>query len=356
MTTPTLPEAKSVTIQDVAAAAGISTATVSRALNGKARVSQQTRATVQQLAHELGFRPDPGAQQLSRGRAHDTVGLFALTLDLGVGTEKIRTIQGLLSERGYDVPLYTYGHFGCWESHEQCEMLGLLRRQKPRAVVCHTAGLESVALEELLRYQDEGGVLVCYNYGEARELPCDQVTFDEDETMYRAARHLLDLGHSRIGLFMAGFNRPFGAQLRGFERALCESGYAVRRDWLFNGNQFVSSEQNGVLAAQQFLALRERPEALCLLNDAAAVAFIATVRGAGMEVPRDLSIVGYDDRPLAAFCWPPLTTVTHPVKAIAETVVELLLDRLENRYSGAPRQRNFVGDLVVRQSAIARSN
>nr|MBC7612692.1 LacI family DNA-binding transcriptional regulator [Pseudopedobacter sp.] len=153
-----------ITMQDVAREVGVSKMTVSYALNGTGRMSEKTRQAVLEAAQRLGFERNPHAQRLSNGRSNNTVGLFSLWFDFGVGTQKMQLIQNTLNERGFDVPIYGAGLRDCREANAQAAALSVIRRQKPDALVCSTAGLHEKALEELRRYQNEGGVLVCYDH------------------------------------------------------------------------------------------------------------------------------------------------------------------------------------------------
>lgn len=339
------------TLEDLAASLGISRSLASRAFTGNGSIAPKTREKVLQKAQELGYRPNPNAQRLAGGRCLDTIGLFSLGLDFGVTTEKIQTIQRLLAEQGFHVPLYAYGDYSPIETKRQAELMNALLRQQPRAIVCATRGLEPEALEGLTRFQDEGGIVVCYDY--PSELACDQVVFDREDNNYQTARHLLELGHRDLGLYMEGEAKPHsamklsGARVQGFKRALGEFGMSVNPQWMFYGGLY---EQGGKALAKQFLALNARPTGMCIINDRAASAFINEVQRAGVRVPDDVSVIGHDNQSVADCCAVPLTTATHPVQEIAQSVVEMLLSRFDGSYQGDARQKNVRGTLIERQS------
>lgn len=229
-----------------------------------------------------------------------------------------------------------------------------LCRQRPRAIACFTGDLEGDALRELETFQARGGTVVCFDYPVS--LSCDAVHFDRADNTYQAVRHLVGLGHRRIGFtFDDARNTGAAPQRRmGFERALREMNVPLQSDWIFPGLLDDSRfEQGGCDLADRFLALGDKPTALCNLPDLAAVSFIARAREAGgVRVPHDLSVVANDDTPLARYAAVPLTTTTHPVEQIACAVVELLTDRLENGGKAMPPRQIVVrGALVERQSA-----
>ena len=339
---------KTVTIQDVARAVGVAKSTASAALNDKYGVAPGTREAVLQAARELGFEVNPLAQRLAHGRSDNTIGLFCRDLDVGVGTRKINRIQQLLAEQGFDVPIHACGYHGA-DAAMQSELMSNLRRQKPRAIVGAVGGLHADVLAQLERYQSEGGLVVCYDH--AAPLGCDQVVFDREDNVYRSARHLLELGHREIGLFIHGRNgiADNAPRVAGFRRALREYNAPCRDEWLFDGALY---EEGGAQMAARFLALPQRPTAMCIVNDYAAVAFISQLLEAGVRVPQDVSVVGHDNVAGAPYAAVPITSVSHPVEEIAAQVVELLSSRLEG-FEGGPRRVTVRGELVVRRSAAA---
>jgi DNA-binding LacI/PurR family transcriptional regulator len=339
---------KRVTIRDVALAAGVDKATVSYALSGKRQVTEKTREAVLKAARELGYRPNPHAQRLSNGGCTKTIGLFSLGLDLGVATSKIQIIQRLLSQQGFDVPLYAYGAYGGGEHVNQVELMRTLCMQGPRAIVCITTGLQAEAMQELQNYMEQGNLVVCFDL--PTSLPCDHVIFDREDNTYQAARHLLELGHRDLGYYAHGPHRVHDVRRNGFCRALQEWEVPVNQQWLFSGGLY---GEGGIQLARQFLQLASRPSGLCITNETVAAMFIHEIQNAGLRVPQDVSVVSHDDLPIAQCCAVPLTTVTHPVEEIASHVVNMVSSRLHGEYEGAPRETVVRGSLVQRQSAIA---
>lgn len=343
---------KKTTLLDVARAAGVSKTTASQALNGKGWVAPATREAVQRLAREMGYEADPLAQRLSNGRCAKTVGYFTLDLDLSGRTRQMQVIQAELSDRGFSVPIYAYGYRGCGDLQNQLALVKALLAQRPVAIVCNTSGVRPEVLEYLARFIDEGGIVVAYGYGVAANLPCDQVVFDEAHSTYLAARHLLDLGHRELGLFNVGQRVPEGAMLEGYVRALGEFGIDVKPEWLFRNEGILRYEEEGEVLAQHFLQMKNRPTGMVIANDYSAVAFVSTLMRAGIYVPRDVSVVGDDDHPIARHCIVPLTTVTYPLERIAQELVSCLTSRLDGNKQAA--QHIWVrGEFVERESASA---
>jgi DNA-binding LacI/PurR family transcriptional regulator len=341
---------KAATLQDVANLAGVTKMTVSNVLRGKGRVSETTRQAVRQAMQQLHYMPNPLAQRLSSGRAANQIDLYALNLDDGVGLQKLKLIQNGLMVRGFDVPIHSHDFHGAHNGapDRKVELMRKLRRSCPRAVVCATTGVDDAVLGELESYLREGGQAVCYD--EEVALACDQVVFDVEHGIGNAARQLLELGHRRLGLFEQGRSEPRAAIRRGFERALREFDSGAGQAQYFGSA--LAAEEAGAELARSFLRLKvsERPTGMIVINDRAAFTFMVEVARSGVLVPRDLSVIGHDDLPVAKFCPTPLTSISYPVEDIASHVVELLLSRIEGEYSGAARRKVVVGELAQRQS------
>lgn len=356
-------ELRVTTMQDIAQELGLTKATVSYALNGKGRLSSATRQAVLETAQKMDFRPNPHAQRLTNGRCYDTVGLFTFNLDLGVTTRKLQLLQKLLAERGYRAPIHVCGGgLSVPDAQFQAEAMNNLRLQRPLAIICNTLGLHSEALQELRHYIAEGGVAVCYDV--PVDVECDQILFDREHNTHAATRHLLELGHRRIA-FHGGWETPNPLRLAGYRRALDEFGVEMQPEWLLRGEhtsgrheeQGGYDEENGARLVDLFLGLSSRPTAACITDDAVAAAFVAELGRRRVRVPDDVSVIGQDDLPLAAYLSAvPLSTVSQPVEAIADQVVHMLAERLAGHAPAAGRRKTLYGELIRRQSTAPIPN
>lgn len=328
--------------------------TVSLALSGKGNISALTRTRIADAARELGYEPNPLAQRLAQGHRNDTVAIFTGVLDVGLSSEKLLRIQQTLSASGLEAPIHVSDHRQDGGA-TQAAQIRQLRRQRPRAIICATQRVDGRVLPELQTYIREGGVVVSYDT--PIPLECDQVLFDREVNAYRAAHHLLERGHRKLGLGVSdqrpnhadGATDPVSARIRGFRRALQEFGLEPRPEWLFYNPTY---ERGGAEMAQRFLALKERPTALCIVNDYVAMAFMCEILRAGVRVPEDVSLMGHDNQPIARYCPVPLTSVSQPYEAIADAVAGLLLSRLQSADPSAepPRTISLEGELIERSS------
>lgn len=331
-------------MQDVASALGVTRSTVSRALNGHARISEETRTAVMEVARNMGFEPNLQAQRLKNNHRENTIFLFSYQVDYHSGSHKLRLIQSLLRSRGYAAPIYIFNE--AEEDGQQAEHLKHLRRERPRAIVLNSATIDDRDAQEIERYVDTGGIVICYDFDVP--LDCDRIVFDREHNTYIAVQHLLELGHRDIGFY---FNRSSKSTARwsGIVSAMREYSAPIREEWLFDG---MGEEAAGADLAHKYLGLAQRPSAMCIINDVTATAFIAELQRHGLRVPRDLSVVGHDDLPAGRyFNSVQLTSAAQPINEIAASVVNLLDQRFSDANTGQPQHIVVRGELKPRESS-----
>jgi len=346
------PLSKTVTLEHVANAAGITKAAASYALTGKPEVSESTRKRVLQIAKELGYQPNLHAQRLSSGICRGMVGLFSLDLDMGVATYLVSDLHRELHQLGFDSPVYTYGiSQESKDSKEQnsdaVHLLETLCQQRPEGMICSTWRLPASALPALAKYQKGRGTLVTVR--QETQLECDQVIFDRKQNTYLATRHLLEMGHRQIGFCDFNARVPSDPRTRGFTAAFHEFNIEPNPAWMF---QTDSREIGGVRLAEEFLALQKRPTALCIVNDTQAAACVHQLLRAGVKVPEDVSVISLDGLAASEFGMVKLTTVTQPIAEMATQAVQFMLERLRGDNRDDPRKAIFSGELVIRESVM----
>jgi DNA-binding LacI/PurR family transcriptional regulator len=343
-----------ITIKDVAAALGIHKSTVSVALSGKGAISTYTRKRIIMTAREMGYEPNPIAQRLATGVKNNVVAILCGKLNTGISTEKLFAIQSMLNDAALESAIYTSSHSKSASAQLQGTTAHHICLQRPRALIVNTPFDTPHVFEELQSYINKGGLIVSYD--SAVPLECDQIIFDREDNAYQTTRYLLERGHRKIGLSLSFLNiSPAIAsqflrdqRFLGYKRALDERGITVREDWLFENRTY---ELGGQDLAQRFLALDERPTAMCIVNDYVALAFMCEVIEAGLRIPEDVSVIGHDNQPVAAYCPAPLTSATQPYLQISKMVVDTLLTRL-NGDASSPMNIVIKGDIVERKSVI----
>jgi LacI family transcriptional regulator len=334
------------TIHELAKELGISATTVSSALTGNGRISEHTRRRVLEAAAEAGFLPNPHARRFRWQKSNDTICLLSLGLASGVVVERISSLQRHLAQQGFNSPIHSMG----WvEEKNLVDDMRLMREiclQRPRAIICNVFSFSHKAMCILEQYQDEGGIVVCYDHF-MPEFDC--VVFDEEHNTYTITTHLLELGHRSVLFSHLGSRSPQDPRRRGYMRALKEHGIKPPAEWFFSKANFGVAGGKDVMKA--YLALPQKTTAVCIVNDDTAAAFIGEMQQRGYNIPRDVSVVGHDDSPLAPYAPVPLTTISHPVDDIVHEILQLLDDRLSNSAPSAPQHRIVRGKSAIRQSS-----
>jgi DNA-binding LacI/PurR family transcriptional regulator len=305
-------------IKDVARTVGVSTATVSRALRGLPRVSDETRFRVLQAAAELDYVASPSAAGLASGQTR-AVGVIAPFVTRWFYASVVQGAEELLRESGYDLLLYNLG--GDREARRRVFRTHLLRKRVDAVLVLSLTPTadEVAALTKLDRPVAVVGATVP---------GWSSVRIDDDATARIAMRHLVDLGHRRIG-YIGGsledqldFAAPLD-RLRGYRAAMREAGLRKDRSWEVIGDFTV---RGGLAAMRLLLEADQRPTAVFAASDEMAVGAVHAVREAGLRVPQDISVVGIDDHEMAEFF--ELSTVAQPVHEQGQLAAKLLLDAL----------------------------
>lgn len=345
MSKQTVQKRKAATLNDVAKLAGVAPITVSRVINGEKGVREATREKVSAAVDALNYLPNQAARKLA-------------------GAEVIRI--GLL----YSNPSANYlSEF----------LVGMLNKASLRHVhlvveQCEAGADEAAKAQDLIANVIDGLILpppLCdarwlIDMISKASLPAvavasgrpdkrvSAVRVDDAEAAYRMTRHLISLGHQRIGFIVGNPNQTASSQrLAGFESAMKESGLEITGDLVVQGT---FSYRSGLDAAEMLLQIDPRPTAIFASNDDMAAATVAVAHRLGLDVPGDLTVAGYDDAALATTIWPELTTVRQPISDMAGAAVELLVEQIRARRAGErPAPQHMVMDfaLVRRQSDAA---
>jgi len=325
-----------VSIKDIAEQAGVSHSTVSRALQGTGRMSQETRARIIDLAAEMGYTPDALARSLVRGRTH-TVGVVVTTIADPFVAGIVAGIEEVAGEAGYTVLL------GASHTNPEREMAVVenLRQRRVDAVIVTASRVGDHYREYLQRF---GAPIVLVNNMVQGEY-LYAITCDQNDGAYRAASYLAQLGHHRIA-YVGSATRQHSSSLRqaGYEKALREAGLEVEPN-LCTTPVGKTDVEVGKKALRSLWPLR--PTAIFAYNDLTAVGVMMAAREMGIRIPEDLSLVGFDDIDVTEFVTPPLTTVHQPREAMGRAAMQMALDLLNDK---AILNRTLACKLVVRNS------
>ena len=333
------------TMADVAKLAGVSPMTVSRVMNGKGLVRESTRRKVAEAVAALNYTPNQEARNLA-GSKPIRVGFLYSNPSAGYLSE---FLVGLLSQSGLNnVQLFV----------EKCEA-GQHEEEQTRHLIGN--GLDGIILPPPLC--DSEAVIACVAEAGipavvvACGLPDERVgsvSIDDRKAAYEMTRHLIALGHQRIGFVVGHPNQTASAKrLEGYRAAIEEKGADKSEELVVPG---LFTYRSGLDAAELLLALDERPTAIFASNDDMAAAAVAVAHRLGLDVPGDLTVTGFDDTALATTIWPELTTVRQPIAEMAREAVQSLVRRVRAQREGEDAQPERVGmafELVRRQSDAA---
>jgi LacI family transcriptional regulator len=330
-----------VTIMDVAQEAGVSYATVSRVVNNKGYIKPETRERVMRAVTRLGYVVNQQARSLASGRSQ-VVGLLVPGLETAYIGEIIRGIDEELAGASYDLMLYT--------AHRR-------RTRESAYVATLTQGMADGLLLVLPR--DPGAYLETLRRRGFPYVLIDHQGIDDAgpavgatnrQGGYDATRHLIELGHRRIGFITGSLDLGCSNdRLAGYHAALSEFGLSADPQLVREGD---FTQPTGFRAARELLTLSVPPSAIFASNDLMAFGVMEATRVRGLRIPEDISIIGFDDIPQALHVHPPLTTVRQPLEQMGRLASRMLLRQIDDRRQLAERM-DLPTELIVRESCRA---
>ncbi|MBQ0930338.1 LacI family DNA-binding transcriptional regulator [Ideonella alba] len=326
---------QTVTLEQVAAHAGVSPSTVSRILNGTAVVSPAKKAAVEAAIQELGFRPNPVARGLAGGRTM-SIGVVTQIISSPFYGEALLGIEEQLEQAGY-VPLIVSGH---WRDVDERKALQTLLARRVDGLIVFAGRLSAADL-----LQEAAGLPLVVMGRQVQGPQAFSFSFDNRKGARLATEHLLAQGHRRIAFVMGDPVHDDAAdRYQGYLDALAAAGLAADPALLTQGDY---TEGGGLLAITHLLARGQSFSAVFSCNDQMAIGAAHGLRRHGLRVPDDVSLVGFDDVVLARYAMPPLTTVRQSMLDMGHQAAKAVLDQLAGR---PPQVQLPAPELVVRDS------
>lgn len=332
----------SVKLADVARHAGVSTATASRAINMPRLVSADAREKVEAAIQALNWIPHGAAKALASLRTR-TVGVL-------IPTFGHQTIAAMIEALQHELALADYTLLMGWPDPTMKMSVKQAFNMIERGVECLILmGEEQPA--ELMELLERRNIFYVIAYTSGREGRKNCIGFDNFLEMSKLAEHLLELGHTRFGLITRGYqyNDRIRQRIEGVRDALAKQGLAIRPQHFIEVPHFlIGSGREGMKA---ILKTQQVPTAIVCTNDYLAAGALIEARAEGLTVPRDMSIVGFDDVELAGQLEPALTTIRVPARHIGHTIARYILDRLDHGEATLPGR--IEAEIVIRGTTAA---
>lgn len=328
-----------VTIREVAAKAGVSPATVSRVVGNYGYVSQKTRRKVLAAVKELGYRPDSIARSLVT-RATHTIGLVVTDITNPFFANLVRGVEEVTWQHGYTLILANTDED---MQREKAVIQTLQEKRVDAFIVVPASSQGSPHLQEVV---SRGIPLVLVDRG-VRNLAVDTVMVDNEEGAYKAVSHLIRLGHSRIGIVLDNLKITTNEErLAGYRRALLENSLTAEES-LIQSCRF--TQHSAYELVSNMLAGHERPTALFTANNFMTIGAIQAIREAGLSIPQDIALVGFDDLEWNLVNVPYLTAVAQPVFEMGNIAAQRVIAQLKGEENSVMEIR-LKTKFIVRQS------
>jgi LacI family repressor for deo operon, udp, cdd, tsx, nupC, and nupG len=328
-----------ITIQDVAKEAGVSVATVSRVLNNHPSVSAKTRAKVESVIQRLNYNPNMLGRNLRCAESRMILVLVP-SISNPFYAKIVQGIEDIARRNHYNVLLCTTDS----DVERENAYLTLLHNRLADGVISMDPAVD---VEDLRRMGTQYPIIQCCEYSETDSTPF--VAIDNRTAAYKAVKHLLTMGHRKVAMINSD-ERFLYARLRkeGYLKALEEFGIPVREEWLINTDL---SFESGHRAMRSFLSLKDKPTAVFAVSDTLAIGALRQIKEAGLKVPDDVAVVGFDNIPFASMMNPSLTTVAQPMYEMGCEAAKMLIKRIAH-----PEERVesvFLDyELIIRESTM----
>jgi DNA-binding LacI/PurR family transcriptional regulator len=330
----------SITIKDVAKRVGVTPATVSMVINKKPRISDETRRKVFEAIAELDYFPHEGARSLVLKRTH-TVGVAAPVFTTPTVLETLASMEQAASESGYNFVLYRTDSS---QKIDDAVIARIARERKIDGLIAVDLGLSP---KQLAIFAKNNVAVV----GLESEIEgCDRVLVDHAQGAMGATQHLLDLGHRRIAIVSSIAGGAQGSlREEGYRKALSQAGLTV--DPALCLQVIDGKREEGVKVAEQLLQIYPRPTAVFVAaGDLCAAGLLVALKHAQVEVPRQMSVMGFDDRTFAEWLEPALTTMRQPLAKLGAEAFHVLEQLMQGDRTRRARKRLYPPELVVRLS------
>jgi DNA-binding LacI/PurR family transcriptional regulator len=332
-----------VTIKDIAKRVGVSHTTVSRALLGNSLISDETSERIRRIATEMGYQPSAAARSLKTNRSQ-VLGVIVSSLDDPFFSEILQGIEESAQENGFSLFIAASQRD---PNRERKIVQAMMEHRVDGVIICSTS-FGTVQGRQLLEH---GFPTVVVNNQSAENFRYS-IYHDDVDGCRQVTRHLINLGHRHIAyLGNALSGRTTLDRLSGFRQEMESARLPIPSEYLHQVEG--GNPEHGVAGAEHFLSLPIRPSAIVCFNDLLATGMLKGMRAAGLDVPTDISVTGFDNITFSAYTDPPLTTFDQPKHYIGMEATRLLLDLLRQAPDNGEKVKMLKGKLLVRGSTAS---
>ena len=337
---------KDITIYDLAKVLDLSPATVSRGLKDHPAINIKTRQRIAEMAKEMGYRSNSFASNLRRQKTN-TIGIIVHELNSQFISSVLAGIEKVTAEAGYDLII---GHSSETYHKEAANAHNLFHKRVDGLIA--SLAFDTKDLDHFNPFVQKGIPLVFFDRVEENTYGT-RIIIDNVRAGYEATTHLIQQGCRRIAHLTANLTRNvYAGRLQGFMQALEENGLPFQPEWLMVGDL---GEEAAIHSARQVLALDPRPDGIFITNDFCAAVFLQELKEAGVRIPEDIAIVGFNNDVISKLIQPRLTTINYPGEEMGEKAARNLLDQLNGLTSAMTTETIVIpSELIVRGSSLKK--
>ncbi|WP_140485746.1 LacI family DNA-binding transcriptional regulator [Flavobacterium sp. GSA192] len=333
---------KKSTIKDIAAVLGLTPSAVSKALNDHPRISEKTKVAVKEAAIQLDYQPNYLSSALRKGKSN-LVGVIIPRVNSHFFSSVVENIEKVLNLNGYNIIMTQSNELYA----KECQEIDTLLKIQVDGIIASMAN-ETTDLEYYQKIKSKGTQLVLFDRGE-EELNVDYVGIDDYKSSHLVIDHLVSQNCKRIA-HIAGFKhiRIYKERIRGYKDALEKSGLAAPENWIIESNLRL---EDGRRIMQQLLDSPERPDAVYVAGDIAALGALQVLLENNIKVPEEIALIGFSDEPFTSLTQPSISTVNQHSDQIGKLAAEAFLERINNPKKKTINRIILEPELIIRQSS-----
>ena len=333
---------KKSTIKDIASVLGLTPSAVSKALNDHPRISEKTKIAVKQVAQELDYQPNYLSSALRKGKSN-LVGVIIPRVNSHFFSSVVENIEKVLNSEGYSIIMTQSNELYA----KECKEIDTLLKIQVDGIIASMAN-QTIDLEFYEKIKSKGVELVLFDRGE-ESLQVDYVGIDDYKSSHLVVDHFVTQNCKKIA-HIAGFNhiRIYKERIRGYKDALEKWNLDIQEDWIIESNL---RKDDGRRIMQQLLDGPDRPDAVYVAGDIAALGALQVLLENNIKVPEEIALVGFSDEPFTSLTQPSISTVNQHSDQIGKLAAEAFLERMNNPNKKSIKRIILEPELIVRQSS-----